>query len=111
MNVSAKQVLLLLPLAAAACAGGSVLPPLPSPTEIPGLEATYARYPGDFDTGIRLATAYREAARPEEAGVLVAELLELAPRDRGLLVLTGLLSVDRGTLGQGLRGTLEQVPS
>lgn len=94
MDVPPRLVLLLLSLTATGCAGGSAPPPLPSPAEIPGLEARLARDPGDVNTGARLASAYRESARPEEASDLVTRMLEAAPLDPGLLVMTGLLAED-----------------
>jgi len=82
-----------------ACCTGCVtggLGSVPTPAEIPGLEAEHARDRGDMELGLRLATAYREAGRADDARALVDELLERAPADPGLLTLRGLLAEDLG---------------
>jgi len=94
MSALRTGTLILLLAELAGCAAGTGLLPVPSPAEIPWLEAARAGDPGDLATGVRLATAYREAGRAEDARNLVALLTIDAPTDPGLLVLTGLLAED-----------------
>lgn len=86
-------------VALALCAGcASARPELAAPTlgEIASLEARVAADPGDIETGLYLASGYREAGRVDEAQELVAALAEHAPDDPGLLVMQGLLAEDIG---------------
>jgi len=82
--------------AGAGCATSGMLPPAPSPAEIPTLEAAFASDPGDIDTGLRLAAGYRGADRVVEARSVVDGLLETFPEDPGLLLMSGVLAEDAG---------------
>ena len=79
-----------------ACAGSAGLPPVPSPAELPALEATVSADPGDVEAGLRLAAGYRDAGRSADGQALIAELLLVTPEDPGLLVMAGLLAEDAG---------------
>ena len=91
-----RLLLATITLAATACASSGGLPSAPSPAEIPGLETIVADDPHDLESGLRLAAAYREADRVEEARALVAILAEASPEDPGVLVMSGLLAEDAG---------------
>lgn len=93
-----RSAILLLCLGLAACAGASGPLPVPSPAEIPELEAQVDAAPDDTDAGLRLAAAYREAGRDADAKALVDVQLGLAPEDAGLTVMAGLLAEDAGDL-------------
>ena len=69
---------------------------MPSAAEIPALEATLAADESDVDAGLRLAAAYREVERLDDADRLVTRLLETAPGDPGLLVMSGLIQESQG---------------
>lgn len=57
-----------------ACAGAAP-PALPSPQEIPALEARYAAAPADRDAVLRLAAAYQQAGRAQDAATLLEPVL------------------------------------
>lgn len=88
-------MLACLGLLSACATTGSQLA-VPSPAEIPGLEARVAEDPQDVETALYLASGYREAGRTDEARELVVALSEYAPDDPGLLVMQGILAEDAG---------------
>jgi tetratricopeptide (TPR) repeat protein len=52
--------------------------------------------PTDTETGLRLASAYREAGRTGDAATLVSSLSEVDAGDPGLIAMRGLLAEDTG---------------
>ena len=86
----------VLSLGSAGCALGTGVLAVPSPDEIPGLEARMTSDPGDLESGLRLAAAYRGVERFDAGVALIAGLADRYPGDLGVLVLTGLLAEDTG---------------
>ena len=86
----------VLSLGSAGCALGAGVLAVPSPDEIPGLEARMASDPSDLESGLRLAAAYRGVERFDAGVALVTGLADSYPGDLGVLVLTGLLAEDTG---------------
>lgn len=86
----------LLSLGAVGCAsvGGPLA--VPSPEEIPALEARMDADPADLQTGLRLAAAYRAAGGLDRASATVSALADRYPDDLGVLVLEGLIAEDVG---------------
>jgi tetratricopeptide (TPR) repeat protein len=62
----------------AACATGGPQPP-PSPARIPGLEARVRSDPGDIDARTRLASAYVQTERAQEAVTLLEPIVDPGP--------------------------------
>ncbi len=91
----------------AGCAGGRAELPVPSPDEIPELEARLADDPTDLDAALYLASAYREAGRAADAKAVVELQLEQFPDDPGLLAMAGLLAEDAGAWAEA-RGHYER---
>lgn len=82
--------------AAAACASSASLTRVPTPEEVPILEAALAADPTDVEAGVGLAAAYREAGRLDEARELLSALEELLPEDPGVLAMSGVLAEEAG---------------
>lgn len=74
----AALVAMAVPLLAG-CGASYTLPPAPSPTEIPALEARVAAMPSDAEAALQLAQAYRAARRPADARPVLERLVEQQP--------------------------------
>ncbi len=96
MISSHRLAVMLALVSCSGCASTGTGMAVPTPAEIPALEAHVARDPGDVEAGLRLASGYRDAGRIDEARGLVATLTEFAPDDPGLAVMQGLLAEDAG---------------
>lgn len=96
-----KAALVVLAFSAGCASAGAELA-IPTPAELPALEARVAEDPGDVEAGLHLASGYREAGRLEDARELVESLIESAPDDPGLLVMQGLLAEDAGEHGEAV---------
>lgn len=95
--------LMLSALALTSCASGGGLPPVPTAAEIPSLEAQVDADPSDADAGLRLASAYHEAGRIQDASSLISSQLAALPDHLGLNVMAGLLD----EIALGAAGFLE----
>jgi tetratricopeptide (TPR) repeat protein len=83
-------------VAVGACAGGYEPPEAPSPERIPQLEQAAAQAPGSPAPRVRLAAAYREADRLDEAEALLSEVLERNPDHGPAVYFLGLTYEDQG---------------
>lgn len=72
-------VVLLAAALLSGCGSSFWVPPPPSPAEIPGLEARLAVDPEDAPTAVRLAHAYWEVDRLDEARALLERTVRLHP--------------------------------
>jgi tetratricopeptide (TPR) repeat protein len=72
------------------CAGAFSAPEPPTPDQIPALEIRHAERPADADVATRLAAAYREAGRVEEAVGLLESTLASNPDHEAAVYYLGL---------------------
>lgn len=95
----ARAALPLLALLLAACA--SAAPPVAAPVAL--LEARANAAPADADAALRLAHAYRDADRLEDARVLLERASANLPREPRLVLLLGLTYEELGRFADARR--------
>lgn len=86
-------------LAASAGCVTAVAPALPSPTEIPSLEANLLGAPNSVPTMVRLGVAYREAGRLDDARLLLQQAVGLDPTEPAGVFYLGLAYEELGRPG------------
>lgn len=108
MRYAPRHSTILLAAGLAACASSGNVFSAPTPAEIPALEARISAEPTDIETGLRLASAYRETGRTDDAQALISSLSELDAEDPGLVAMRGLLAEDSGDY-PGARAAYEEL--
>jgi tetratricopeptide (TPR) repeat protein len=87
---------LLVAAFAFGCGAGLPGPAIPSPAEVPALEARVERDPSDLAAALALAAAYRETGRAEAARSLLERTRFDHPAEPGVVLLLGLTYEDLG---------------
>jgi TolB-like protein len=93
-RVGAPAGVLIVAFGGSVGCAATVRPPLPSPDEIPSLEASLAATPGELAVQVRLGVAYREAGRLEGARNILERAVTQDPTDPAAVLYLGLTYED-----------------
>lgn len=85
------------------CATGRAPVEAPPPSQISDLEARVEASPSDVDTAVRLAAAYRNADRPEDARRVLEDAVARRPGHGPAHLMLGLTYEDLGRFGEARR--------